>query len=211
MVENINIQWEATLAVLRNMAEAIKTEIIKNLAQDGSNASRTLTNSIDYDYGIEDGRYWVYVSMEDYWEYVNDGRKAGKMPPISKIKEWIIIKPVQIRPYTYTPSVRSLAFLFQRSIKEKKGYAPPRSVLEDWIKKKGIQPQPRKVYPSVDSLAFLIARKIGREGTKGTKFLDRAVEAVEKAFNDKIETAIQDDIHYWLEEEMDEFLSTFEP
>lgn len=207
MTENIDIQWNALLSTLRDMAEAIRTEIVKNLAADNSNASRTLTNSVDYEYGIDDGRYWIDITMEDYWKYVNDGRKPGKMPPVEKIKEWIIIKPIKPN----LPSVKSLAFWIRGSIKKRKGYAPPVSALEKWINNKGLQRKLAENYPSVDSLAWAIAKKIAKNGTKGTNFLDRAVEAVEKAFEDKIYNAIQDDIHYWLEEQMADFLSTFEP
>ncbi len=121
------------------------------------------------------------------------------MPPIDKIEEWIKVKPIQPKPYTYTPSVKSLSFLIQRSIKDKKGYAPPRAVIEGWIDKKGIKPEPRTIIPSVRSLAYVIARKIGRDGTKGTEFLDRAVEKVNDAFEDKFIEAIRADIDYWVE------------
>lgn len=207
MTENIDIQWNTLLSTLRDMAEAIRTEIVKNLAADNSNASRTLTNSVEYEYGIDDGRYWIDITMEDYWKYVNDGRKPGKMPPVEKIKEWIIIKPIKPN----LPSVKSLAFWIRGSIKKRKGYAPPVSALEKWINNKGLQRKLAENYPSVDSLAWAIAKKIAKNGTKGTNFLDRAVEAVEKAFEEKISNAIQDDIHYWLEEQMADFLSTFEP
>lgn len=199
-MEDTNIQWNALLAVLREFGQAVTQQMINNLGQDGSNASRTLTNSITYDYGIDDGHYWVDVELEDYYKYVNDGRPAGKMPPIEKIEDWIRVKPVQPRPYVYTPSVETLAFLIQRSIKQKKGYAPPSDAIRKWMDKKGIRPEPREVTPSVRSLAYLIARKIGRDGTTGTKFFDRAVESAKPVYEDRIQTAIADDIQYWLED-----------
>jgi len=211
-MENIDIQWTHLLSVLDRFGNYLCNLLQKKMMNNNSNASGTLVNSFSYTFGIDDdGRYWVDVELEDYWKYVNDGRKPGKMPPVEKIKEWILVKPVKPYPYTYTPSVKSLAFLIQRSIKEKKGYAPPRAVLEAWIEKKGIQPQPRQVYPSVESLAYLIARKIGREGTKGTGFFDEAVDEATKYFEESIDNAIQEDIKVWLEEEMADFLSTFEP
>ena len=195
-MENIDIQWTHLLSVLDRFGNYLCNLLQKKMMTNNSNASGTLVNSFSYTFGIDDdGRYWVDVELEDYWKYVNDGRKAGKMPPVEKIKEWILVKPVKPYPYTYTPSVKSLAFLIQRSIKQKKG----------------IQPQPRQVYPSVDSLAYLIARKIGREGTKGTGFFDDAVDEATKYFEESIDNAIQEDIKVWLEEEMADFLSTFEP
>lgn len=207
MTENIDIQWNALLSTLREMGEAIRSEIVKNLAADNSNASRTLTNSIDYEYGVDDGRYWIDITMEDYWKDVNDGQKPGKMPSVEKIKEWIIIKPIK----PSLPSVKSLAFWIRGSIKKRKGFAPPVSALEKWINNKGLQRKLAENYPSVDSLAWAIAKKIEKKGTKGTNFLDRAVEAVEKSYDEKVSNAVQEDIHYWIEEQMADFISTFEP
>lgn len=210
-MEDTNIQWNALLAVLREFGQAVTQQMIQNLAEDGSNASRTLTNSIDYDYGIDDGHYWVDVELEDYYKYVNDGRGPGKMPPIDKIEEWIKVKPIHPRPYTVTPSVQTLAFLIQRSIKVKNGYAPPQDVIVKWMNRKGIRPQPREVLPSVRSLAYLIARKIGREGTTGTQFFDRAVEKAKAAYEDRFDVAISSDINYWLEEIVADTLKAFNP
>lgn len=201
---NDEIEWTSLLRVLREMAEAIKQQAINYLAEDGSNASRTLTNSIDYEYGIDDNHYWIDIYLEDYWKYVNDGRNAGKMPPVEKIKQWILIKPIQPE----LPSVRSLAYWIRGSIKKRKGFAPPVKALEDWINKKGLQRSLARNYPSVESLAWAIAKNIGKKGTKGTHFLDRAVEIVQKAYADKIADAIQSDLEYWLENVVNEFLKS---
>lgn len=192
------IQWTHLKEVLDRYGNYFCNLVQKKMMANKSNASGKLVNSFTYRVFIEDNRYGVIVEMEDYWYYVDKGRKAGKRPPREKIKEWILVKPIKPRPYTYTPSVKSLVFLIQRSIKEKKGYAPPSSVLEDWVKKKGIRPQPRKVLPSVDQLAFLIARKIGLYGTKGTNFFTEAEKETYKYFKESIENAIQEDYGQWL-------------
>lgn len=205
-MSDTDIKWTHLLEVLDRYGQYVVNGLQTKMLQNKSNASGTLTNSFKYTYGVEDGKYWVDVEMEDYWYYVDKGRNAGKMPPIVKIEEWIRIKPVHPRPYTYTPSVKSLAFLIQRAIKDKKGYAPPRKVLEEWITKKGIKPQPRQIVPSVKSLAFLIARKIGREGTKGTKFYTEVTEDARKYFERTIDNAIQEDLTDWLENVVNEVL-----
>lgn len=189
------IRWDNLKEVLRQYAEFMIKALRSNLSSNGSNASFNLSDTLWYETGIEDGSYWVDIDLEDYWYYVENGRKAGKMPPIDKIRQWIIDKPITPRPYT--PSVDSLAYVIQRSIRKNKGFAPPRVVLLDWIKKKGITPNP--VTPSVDSLAFLIARKIGREGTQGKPFLERAQAEADREFDGRISEAIQDDIALWLE------------
>jgi len=201
-----DISWTHLYEVLQRYGQYFIDCVQRKMIQNGSNASGNLVNSFTYNVFIADGRYGVEVEMEDYWYYVNNGRKPGKMPPIEKIKQWVLIKPVKPYPYTYTPSVKSLAYLIQRSIKEKKGYAPPRAILEDWIEKKGIKPQPRQVLPSVDSLAYLIARKIGREGTKGTHFFDEAMRETYDYFERSIDNAIKEDYADWLENVVDETL-----
>lgn len=210
MADNTEIQWTHLREVLDRYGNYFCNLVQQKMLQNNSNASGNLVRSFTYKVGIEGDRYWVEVEMEDYWKYVNDGRKAGKWPPREKIKQWILIKPVKPRPYTYLPSVKSLAFLIQRSIKEKKGYAPPRRILEDWIEKKGIHPQPRKILPSVDSLAFLISRKIGTQGTKGTKFFDEAMEETYKYFEISIENAIKEDLADWLENVVNEVLDALD-
>ena len=82
------------------------------------NASDELYNSITYK--VEQGRNTFEVKLElaDYWKYVENGRKAGKWPPISAIQKWIEIKPVLPRPMDNgkLPTTQQLAFLIARKI-----------------------------------------------------------------------------------------------
>ena len=209
------IQWTSLLRVLREYAEAIKQTAIRYLAEDGSNASRTLTNSIDYDYGIDDNHYWIDITFEDYGNYLNEGVNGteqsrgskysfkSKRVNVKAIEDWIRIKPIQAEPRV--PTVKSLAIAIQKSIKAKKGFAPPSSALEDWINKKGIDSFEARV-PSVTSLAYAIATSIAKKGIKGTHFLDRALKETERVYKEKLEQAVQEDIHYWLEEVMEDAL-----
>ena len=58
------------------------------------------------------------MELADYWKYVENGRKAGKWPPISAIAKWIEIKPVLPRPMDNgkLPTTQQLAFLISRKI-----------------------------------------------------------------------------------------------
>ena len=128
------IQWTSLLRVLREYAEAIKQTAVRYLAEDGSNASRTLTNSIDYDYGIDDNHYWIDITFEDYGNYLNEGVNGteqsrgskysfkSKRVNVKAIEDWIRIKPIQAEPRV--PTVKSLAIAIQKSMKAKKGFAP---------------------------------------------------------------------------------------
>lgn len=82
----------------------------------------------DFKYYPEINGNWFEVVFEmplskngfPYWRVVENGRKAGKMPPISAIEEWIKVKPVVPRTSgKQVPSTKQLAFLISRSIGEK--------------------------------------------------------------------------------------------
>jgi hypothetical protein len=67
-------------------------------------------------------------TARNYFRVVNDGRKAGKMPPVSAIEKWMKVKPVRLRNekgfIKQTPEkVRAVAFQIARSI-GKNGIAP---------------------------------------------------------------------------------------
>lgn len=80
-------------------------------------ASGKLANSVKYELRYGDTSYEVGLWLEDYWKYVEHGRKAGKFPPLSKIEEWIRVKPVIPRPYNgKLPTEKQLAFLIGRKI-----------------------------------------------------------------------------------------------
>ena len=67
---------------------------------------------------VFDGRYYrIYLSLEDYWKYLENGTKPH-FPPIDKIAEWIRIKPVLPRPNAKgkLPTQNQLAFMIARSI-----------------------------------------------------------------------------------------------
>ena len=67
---------------------------------------------------VFDGRYYkIYLQLEDYWKYLENGTKPH-FPPVEKIAEWIRIKPVLPRPNAKgkLPTQKQLAFLIARSI-----------------------------------------------------------------------------------------------
>ena len=77
-----------------------------------------ITPRIEYD---EDGFPESFVIvMEDYWYYVDEGRKPGKFPPVNAIRNWILDKPVSFRPINgKIPSLKQQTYLIGRSIAEK--------------------------------------------------------------------------------------------
>mgnify|MGYP002520615516 CR=1 FL=1 len=86
----------------------------------------------------------------------------------------------------------------------KPGKYPPPDQIARWISKKNIVPGADRTgrIPSIGSLAFLIGRKISREGVRGNRFYDLAIEDFEKSFTEKIADAITEDVS----NQLDEFL-----
>lgn len=107
-------------AVMEEMAIAIRNEYQDNLIRNDRIASGDLLNNIEYEITRGDFTYTIYVKMRDYWYYVENGRKAGKMPPIDNILKWIEMKPILPRPNSKgkLPTPQQLAFLIARKIGE---------------------------------------------------------------------------------------------
>ena len=107
-------------AVMEEMAIAIRNEYQDNLIRNDRIASGDLLNNIEYEITRDDFTVTIYVKMRDYWYYVENGRKAGKWPPIDNILNWIKIKPVLPRPNAEgkLPTPQQLAFLIARKIGE---------------------------------------------------------------------------------------------
>lgn len=83
------------------------------------------------------------------------------------------------------------------------GKMPPVSAIEEWITRRRIVPESNNSTPNVTSLAYVIARKIGKEGTKGTKFLEKSLDEQKEYWMSTISAAIGEDIL----EEIDSWLS----
>ena len=107
---------ETLTTILNNVGESITSEtkdviLNKPLTVYGViNASGKLERSVRYD--VKDGVLRVYSL--NYIYYIEKGRKPGKRPPRSAIRQWIDDKGI-------TPdgiSKDSLAFLIQRKIGE---------------------------------------------------------------------------------------------
>lgn len=121
-----NIEWVNLERVLETFASEFKNALQTRLLRDGTNASGTLVNSLKYEIESKNGNYDVYIVLEDYWKYVDEGREptknGGNGQLLPKIKEWIRIKPVipKMRDGRI-PTIDQLAFLITRKI-HREGY-----------------------------------------------------------------------------------------
>lgn len=205
MKKYLDIEWTHLRQVLTNFAEYLIQTAKDNLGRNKSFASGTLADSMSYEIKIEEDVATVFISMESYWDYVEFGRKAGKRPPVYKIYEWAKEKGINPRPVT--PSVESLSFAIQKSIKDKKGYAPPRTAILSWIEKKHIKPQPR--IPSLMDLAWAISTAIEKNGTDPKPFYFKAKDDALKRYERPIADAIREDIETYLHKQMEDFANLF--
>ena len=199
------IGWVRLEKVLNQYGEYLVKELRSEMKKNKSNASYALSDSIEYKVFIKDRggstRYWVEITLLDYWKYVDEGRRPGRMPPVEKIAEWIRVKPVKIKPLSRAAAVESLSYAIQKTLKKKKGWAPPRAALVGWIEKKGIK---ANTMPTVESVAWAIAKSIAHYGTEGTDFFFNSVEKANAKFEPLIDEAIKEDINEWIEGIMDQ-------
>lgn len=87
------------------------------LQNKGIDASGTLSQTASSMVEIDGTKLIISLNLEPYWKYVEYGRRAGKMPPIDAILNWIKIKPIVPNPINgKVPDTRQLAFLIARKI-----------------------------------------------------------------------------------------------
>lgn len=105
------------LNTIKEITNLFAAALKDRLEENGSNATHQLSNSIK-DIVKFDGKYLtVSIQLEDYYKYVENGRKAGKFPPVDAIKKWITIKPVIPRGKNgKVPTENQLAYLIGRKI-----------------------------------------------------------------------------------------------
>lgn len=109
--------------VFQDYMREFKDILYVRYREDDRVASGQLINNIDMRLSVAGSTISVKLQIADYAHYLEVGRKAGKMPPIDKIKQWIEVKPVIPRfdDNGKLPTTNQLAFLIGRKIKEK-GY-----------------------------------------------------------------------------------------
>ena len=131
---------------VKNITNLFALALKERLEKNGSNASGMLSNSIKGKVKY-DGKYVsVFVDLEDYWKYVENGTKPH-FPPVDAIKQWIKVKPVLPRPLKdgKLPTENQLAYLIGRKIS--KVGTKPNPFLAPTISEFGLVD---KIYEEVD-------------------------------------------------------------
>lgn len=103
----------------KDVAETYKSLLLR----DGKNATGELISSIKpMTSELVDGTIQCSLSLAPYWQYVENGRRPGKFPPIDNILDWVKAKPQLAQPNRLDRkeiSQKQLAFLVARKIATK--------------------------------------------------------------------------------------------
>lgn len=96
--------------ILSKEADLLIDEFVVQYDKLGMRASGQWANTLDN----RTSGLTLSIFGQDYTEFLVDGRKPGKFPPIAKIEQWI--KDKGIAPIERTIKISSLAFLIARKI-----------------------------------------------------------------------------------------------
>lgn len=111
--------------VLDEYGKRVRNLYQDNLIRADKIATGGLLNSVEFEVEQYGRRFDVVLTLADYWKWVEEGRKPGKMPPPSAILKWVLAKPVLPKPNANgrMPTPQSLAWAIAKSI-EKNGILP---------------------------------------------------------------------------------------
>ena len=102
--------------ILNKLLNDIISLYREELTTGNINSSGTLYNSLRSQINENEGS----LILQDYWKYVESGRKPGRFPNINSIKEWIKQKPIIPNSYSgKLPTTDQLTFLIARKIANK--------------------------------------------------------------------------------------------
>ena len=120
---------DGILRIVQNWGNELIAQMQNRLRINKTNATSSLYESINPEIKGTQRGYRLTVLMEDYWQYVEEGRRAGKMPPIKNIYEWIRYKRPMQDKIQQSPdkiaATKSLAYVIARKIGQKGTKAQP--------------------------------------------------------------------------------------
>lgn len=175
-----SIKFNEVEDVLVKYATRIALDAEKNLRSNkngkDSNATGELSESITVS-PVEffNNVYSIEIRMLDYWKWVNDGRRPGKRPPISKIVKWIKDKQLRLDDKGTT----------------KRGYKRSGTLISSSNKKVKLGNRQVSI---LQATAYKIASKIAKFGTKGTDFLTDAIDNHAEELKREMTLAFKKDI-----------------
>lgn len=182
MSSNLNIEWTHLRETLYSFAEDVISKARENLADNGSNATYNLSNTLGEDIviDIDDDHFSVKISIADYAWYIEYGTGP------SHVKEGV-------------DDFNVVHLGVQHSGEPTAQYWPPIDAIRNWVSNKpGV--------PKDDAFAYAVQGKIHKEGIKPKPFLEPAIEFVLPRYEDLITQAIEDDVDEWVNGVLDQTL-----
>jgi len=80
------------------VAQVIIDKLKMSIREKGVKATGNLTQSIQAGFpSVTPSGITIGIEMADYYQWVEDGRRRGKRPPIMAIEQWISAKGIQVR------------------------------------------------------------------------------------------------------------------
>ena len=179
-----DIKWTRLEQVLNAFADEVIAKAKENLANNNTNATGQLSQSMDMDkdkrVNIEEDRFQVFIALEDYWPYLEYGTGP------SHVKEGV-------------DDFNVVHLGVQHSGEPRAQYWPPIDAIRNWVSNKpGV--------PKDDAFAYAVQGKIHRDGIEPKPFLEPAIEFVLPRYEDLINQAIEDDVDEWVNGVLDQTL-----
>jgi len=117
------MNFKKVTEALNESATLVVSELGKNLDESNTHASGSLSKSIKYKMFTRGNKIGYDITMNDYYEYVDEGRKPGKRPPIEPIVKWLTYPNVKAKLKGGNDSdfkdPKGLAYVIARKIHEK--------------------------------------------------------------------------------------------
>lgn len=175
---------EAIKMIFTEYGEQVVEACKKILADNNVNASGKLSESFDFTIEAEDEKITLNILAEEYLKYMEQGRAAGKLPPVQSIIKWIEYKGIPVPDHK--PGVKYGGQINSRGVKSYPGTRRGKPAI---IR--------RNVKVSNEEFAFAIAHSISRVGTKGKGLIKPVMagfaEPITEAIKEAVSKALTED------------------
>ena len=112
------MEFKNLRSVLLDYAIALQNKYKDNLLLSDRVATGELVKSVKYKLDFKDKEFIIYLDLEDYYKYVENGTRPH-FPPVNAILNWVKAKPVLPTPINgKLPTTKQLAYLIGRKISE---------------------------------------------------------------------------------------------
>lgn len=153
--------------VLNKFGKRVKKEAKTALTKKDKNASKSLYNSIDFEYKVSKNSFQLSFEMEDYGKFIDKGVKGvgGSKADGSQWKKKVVTNNL----YKYTAK------------------RPPYMAFNGWTIKRNIAPRNKKgQFTSRKSILIAIANSVYHTGLETTNFFTKPFESAFKSLPDEV-------------------------